>query len=200
MKQEEYSDDIEIEDSEGYRSKSDTISFRTIVLKQLQTVMAECSKEITYAGTKQRVIDGIMIEVSVPDQTDIIINSIKALKLLLGPQIEQNKDDKEIKKFFDDFDKGFIDLEAWKNNQINEYQQKAKPNISQVQMFIQTRSDKESQVKKKEEYTQFMNNLHKEYDNTLLRLYQEKVFSGICFLLNKLNFMEEVSSTVDMQP
>jgi len=199
MKPEEYPEDVDIEDSEDYRNKTDALSFRTIVLRQVQTVMSECSKEITYSGTKQRVIDGIMIEVSVPDQTDIIINSIKALKLLLGPQIGQYIDDKEIKKFFDDFDIGFKNLELWKNSCINSYEQKSVVNVNQVKMFIQTRSDNESKQKKKEEYMHFMNDLHKEYDSILLGLYQEKVFGGICFLLNKINFMQDVGSSIDLQ-
>lgn len=199
MKQEDYADNIDIEDSEDYRSKNDVLSFRTIVLKQVQAVMNECSKEITYSGTKQRVIDGILIEVSVPDQTDVIINSIKALRLLLGAHIEQNMDDKDIKKYFDDFNTGFKNLELWRDTQISNFTAKSKPNPNQVQMFIQTRNDKESLYIKQQEQTRFMNDLHKEYDRELLSLYQEKIFCGICFLLNKLNFMQDVGSSIDLQ-
>lgn len=100
----QFLDDIEFEDSENYHSQqSGGSNFKEIVLRQFQKCGTEGSKEMTVGGLMKRVIDGKVVELPVPNQIEIFINSVEVLKMILSTKLIENKGvvGERMKKFYD---------------------------------------------------------------------------------------------------
>ena len=102
MKPKEREDEIILEDSEDYR-QSEAGSYKEIVLRQFSRCCNEGSKEMTTGGTATRYINGIVMQLSLPNQKEIFCNSVNMLKTMLNSQVQGNEDIKpQVKKIEDE--------------------------------------------------------------------------------------------------
>jgi predicted RNase H-like nuclease (RuvC/YqgF family) len=68
---------------EGYFSAKN--SFKDIALNHFKKCIEEGSKEMTHGGIIERVIEGKVVQVAVPDQVEVYANSVKMLVMTLAP-------------------------------------------------------------------------------------------------------------------
>ena len=92
MRDEEFS----YEDSESYRS-DEKVSVKDIILRLFQKALREGSKEMTAAGVQKRLIDGQVVELAVPNQMQIFVNSVQMVEIPLKPYFKKTKN-KRIKQ------------------------------------------------------------------------------------------------------
>jgi len=170
--------DYQFEDSEGFRSYSDKLTIKQIVMNQLQKCMNEGSKEMDKGGKRITVIDGVPYEIMIPNQREIVINSIEMLLILVAPIVEKNKDviDEQLKKFNKDL-KELI-------TKLNEEKKKLKDELD-------TKENKEVYTK---DYNRYLSNLDDNFQMERIFLYKEKL-TAISFLLNHINYFEEAGFT-----
>ena len=169
--------EIEVEGGEGYQGKTEGLSAKQIILNQLQRCCIEGGKEMAVGGLQKRIIDGKVIEIVVPNQKEIFINSVEMLWILVQPKALELKEDDERKKEMvmtlnrvqaikDNFKKkrGNI-MEIWKTKYKRNPDRKESLNIA---LSLYDRQEEESKL----------------YDTKNILL----LISG---LLSKLNYFEE---------
>lgn len=174
-------DDMEFEDGEGFRSKAEGVTIKTIVLKQYEKCCTEGSKEMTGGGVINRIINGQLIELAVPNQREIFINSVEMLNIVLIPEIKKNK-----KLIQEDIDKFEYSLQKLNIN-LNEYMQQIDSNIT----FDDPRYKQHSEAYYKDKNISIQN-LHDNYELAKVELYKS-LLRTIGMLLNHLNYFEEES-------
>jgi len=171
--------DYQFEDSEAYRSWSDKLTIKQIVMKQLQKCMDEGSKEMDKGGKRITIIDGVPYEIMIPNQREIVINSIEMLRILVAPIIKKNKEviDEQLKKFEDDL---IILI-----NTVKEEEEKLKGELDK-------KDNKEAYIKN---YNRRLSDIENSFLMEKVILYKEKLLTAISFLLNYINYFEEEGFT-----
>lgn len=102
MRKGNVADDIEFEDIESIPSQSGG-GFKQIALDQFRKCCNEGSKEMTLGGVMLRYVQGQAVEMSVPNQVEIYINSVEMLRILLQPKLtKETAISKNIDKHYDE--------------------------------------------------------------------------------------------------
>ena len=135
--------EIEFEDVEKWKKPSDVQSMQQIVLKQLSKCIEEQSKEMDGGGLRNRVVEGNVIEIIVPNQREIFINSTEALWYLTIDVYEKNKKEvndamEKVETELDDLDKKHFE----KMKRIDDFYKKK---ISKDRRWIQQYNSKTKQ-------------------------------------------------------
>lgn len=173
-------EDIDVEDGESYNFGSKAVDYKTLVMRQFQKCCDECNKELTKKGVINRVIHGEVYQFPVPDQSDIIINCIDVLKIILQPKIEKNYD--SVKKYFDSFDSEY--------KKLQEYLESSSKDI-ELKYPAKDTSDAKAYNYTATQRNQAISTLDNTYESRLVLLYKNKILLGISFLLDKLNYLSE---------
>ena len=104
--------EITFEDVETYRKEDEKISFWSIALKQYDHCIKEGSKEMQTGGIMERVINGERIQMIVPNQREIFINSVRMLYGVLTPLVKKHMGKKkECEESFGSINKRMDELE-----------------------------------------------------------------------------------------
>ena len=147
----------EYEDPDSYGTPKE-LSFKDITLSLMKKALDESSKECSAEmGIVKRFINGEVIELFLPNQREIVINSISACCLWLGDKI-QKCDNSNIKEKFDNLNNKLIELDKWFLNQdkiLNDSQNKISPqfmNQNQYKERIGEYNTKISDLAKTYEY------------------------------------------------
>lgn len=82
--------DFHVEDGEDFKG-SDALGIKEICLEQFRRCCVEGSKEMLRGGTEIRTVRGMHVEVTVPNQREIFINSVKMLEIIMKPDILKNE-------------------------------------------------------------------------------------------------------------
>lgn len=86
MEEEKKNNDMSFEDSENYSgSSSKEVTKAQIILEQLRECIKMGSKEMCGGGTRTRIINGQEIEIMVPNQREIFVNSVEMLWSMVLP-------------------------------------------------------------------------------------------------------------------
>ncbi len=170
---------FEFEDSESYKKGEDKLSVRQIILKQLQKCMTEGSKEMTRGGTVKKIMDGRLIEESIPNQRELFINSVEMLKIPLLKRFQSyisKKDDNEIKKLFESTES--------KLKELKEEHSKIRKDIIYS--------------KNKPAHSEAVNNklglIYNEFEIEKVEIYKQLLIA-ITYLLDEEHYFEEESAT-----
>jgi len=119
----------EYEDPDSYGSPKE-LSFKEITLSLMKKALDESSKECSAEmGIVKRFINGEIIELFIPNQREVVINSVNACRLWLGDRI-QKCDNTDIKDKFEILDTKLLNLDKWMKEQdhnLNNAQQKLNP-------------------------------------------------------------------------
>ena len=161
---------IEVEDGENFYGQKN-MSKEQIILKALQRCMDEGSKEMTEGGILRRVIDGQVYEVAVPNQKEILINSIKMFWSLIFPLI--------LEKYKELCEEQLGDFTETYNELVNEY--------------TMTQSELRKNYKNKNDLyllRENINSLKSMFEEKKMDLYREKLDFGI-LVLEKENWFGE---------
>lgn len=114
-------DEIEFADSENWRGGG-TTKIQEIILRNFQKAIIEGSKEMTAGGgVVQRLVNGELIEVPVPNQREVFINSVQMLGTVLKPHLLRNPQiSDDTKQIFADFETKLKELDDRYMKQVNE--------------------------------------------------------------------------------
>ncbi len=174
--------DMQVFETEGYKAGSE-YGMKIIVYKQLQKCIDEGSKEMTRGGKITRIIDGIPIDIAVPNQREIYINSCEHLKLLILSHIKLHEN--KIKEFMkvNDFIKLFegdeIKLKKQCEGDVNKiYKEHSKYSI-------------EVQAKYEHVFNVDIQRVNDIYEEGLVSLYKTQFMRMTPALLSKTNFFGE---------
>ena len=173
-------DDMIFDDVESYKSKT-TIGIKEIALKQFQKCCNELSKEMTRGGTITRFVNGEYIQVGVPDQIQIFVNSVIALKIILQPKIVSNAIIMQ----------GHNNI--FKNTLFAVQQQKNKRSEEHYTNFYNINSKRWTNLQRmgfKERMIADLRDIDEEYDTNLLEVYKQ-FFEGLSVLMDSLNYFDE---------
>ena len=85
-------EDIVIEPSGYSYSKDRKTSYADICLNQFKKCLDEGSKEMTVGGTRQRIIDGQIVEEIVPNQVEIYCKCVYSLRQAYLGRMAEHKD------------------------------------------------------------------------------------------------------------
>ena len=83
--------EVEIEDGSEFGFSSEA-GIKEISLEHFRKCVIEGSKEMTRGGVSEKVINGKRIEVEIPNQREIFINSVKLLHTILLSELFKKKD------------------------------------------------------------------------------------------------------------
>ena len=173
---------IETIETEGYRAGSE-YGLKTIVYKQLQRCIDEGSKEMTSGGIIKRIIDGRVINIAVPNQIEIYINSCIHLKILLLEHIKKNKDIiKELTKV-DDFIESFDAKEKKLNADFESETEKKYAPYSELSFRNQ---DKYANI-----FNVSIQRIKEKFEVKVIELYKNGFLNIIPYLISKTNFFGE---------
>ena len=117
MADKDFSNEVKVEDGEDY--KGEVLGIKGIALEQYRRCCVEGSKEMKRGGISNRIISGQLIEVEIPDQREIFMNSVKLLEIVLAPELLKKDQDEFIKRI-DDVDKKIKELQKNSEETINE--------------------------------------------------------------------------------
>jgi len=178
------SNEIEIEDVDNMMSSNQTNSFKALVMEQYKRCCTEGSKEMTVGGMVTRMINGQKIEMMMPNQIQIYINTVEHLRILLDPKIQFHG---KYGKLVNTINKKTIALNRRlkkekegirdKYNKLSDKREQG--GSSEKQMYYQDYIDKLESYKNKHEFRKYM-------------LYKD-LLSILSMLLDKLNYFEEES-------
>ena len=129
----------EYEDPDSYGSSKE-LSFKDITLSLMKKALDESSKECSAEmGIVKRFINGEVIELFLPNQREIVINSVNACCLWLGDKINKC-DNKDIKGKFEQLSQKLITLDLWikdQDDKLNMLQQKISPKYMNPETYKQ---------------------------------------------------------------
>jgi len=156
-------------------SETEVSSIRNLVLRQLNKCCQELGKEMDSGGVKNRIIDGLIVQIVMPNQKEIAINSIETLRILLLPEIEKNETILADK--FCDFEKENKNIDEWHEMKIKKINEgfEILPFVLREKYF--------------EERNEKLKTAKDEYENKRLDFYK-RVLTSISFLLDHLNYFE----------
>jgi len=179
-KKDEEDSEIEFEDVEKWKKPSDIHSMQQIVLKQLSKCIDEQSKEMDGGGLRNRVVDGNVIDIIVPNQREIFINSTEALWYLTIDLYEKSKE--EVNNAMEEVDNSLDNIEK------THYKK-----IKQIDIFYRKKMSKDKR------YVSMYNSRTKQendnYELDRVQLYKVKL-AIIIRLLSKIKYGVEEGSVV----
>jgi len=179
-KKKEFSDDIEFEDSETFRG-SHTTSFKDIILEIYKRCCIEGSKDMTAeSGVFNRLVNGVVIEIVVPNQKEIFINNVDILRIALLPIFEKHK--KIFYKYIEEYNKRIDELITIRHKQIS---------------FIEQKYKNKMHLKDKDYPNLYNLDIKKQniyFENERVIIHKELLI-GISFLLSYLRYFEEEGVT-----
>lgn len=172
-------DNIDYEDSESYSGGDKNIGIKEISLRLFQKAVMEGSKEMTQGGVFKRIIDGQLVEYSVPNQVEIFCNSVEMFYYAMQPYV--SKGGKEfktqmtelLKQLTDDekdYKKDVITIKSQTKNIVQGYLSSNGINIADISNSVKIRFNK--------------------YENTKIKLRKDQL-ALLSELLSKLNYFEE---------
>ncbi len=104
--------EVQFEKSTGATQEGTEGDINSVILRQISKCVAECSKELTQGGIQTRYIQGQVVEIAVPNQMEIIINSIQALYFLSINALNKYKEKNDkVKESLETLEKSQEDLE-----------------------------------------------------------------------------------------
>ncbi len=154
---------------------AENLSFKDIIMSRFKKVLEEMSKEETEGGYQKRIMDGMVYEVIVEDQREIVINCIKALFLPLEPDIETKKD--KIKPYLDSYHE--------LKKKEKEYKEEKNKKISEKFQNINNLTPAQQEQRNGDIKTRDVNCEMISLDA------HKQLFRGICKLLKLMNYYEE---------
>lgn len=162
---------------------------RFIVMEQYRRCLNEGSKEMTTGGVAKRVVDGEVVEIIVPNQIEIFMNSVDMLKAYLTPDILDKHHVKFmlplVKKYKANL-KRLDDRYRARKAALN----KKFSNRAKVVNITDGIDDKEA---KRLLYNRTLARLHSWYVNQRLYIYRTQILVVLARLLHKVNYFEEGS-------
>lgn len=172
---------IEVEDGEDYRG-AEALGIKIIVLEQYRRCCIEGSKEMRRAGISNKIIKGVVVEVEIPDQREIFINSVKMMEIILAPELLQKKDNVHLKKL-EEIDKSIKQLEKSYEEVRKKFEEDfLEKNRRQPEIFNREKS-----------YTQ-ETRMKDDMFSKLVILFQDKLIL-LSIKLKDLNYFDEESIT-----
>lgn len=172
---------IEVEDGEDYRG-AEALGIKIIVLEQYRRCCIEGSKEMRRAGISNKIIKGIVVEVEIPDQREIFINSVKMLEIILAPELLQKEGNKYLKQL-EEIDKRIKKLEESYEEIRKEFGDAfSEKNKRQPEIFNREKSYSQETRMKDDMFSK------------LVILFQDKLIL-LSIKLNDLNYFDEESIT-----
>ena len=176
-------EDVVFEDTDSYSSKG-TSGIKDICLRQFSRCCAELSKEMTRGGVVKRIVEGQLIEIPVPDQIQIVLNSIDTLKIILEAKIKANE--KIIGERIKNFNSGLKRLSDDYTSKINKRRKEYPTNTVKRQPY-------EREILQKQ-LNDDLYALKEEYEYDLLNQYK-KLLTALSLLMDHLNYFEEKGAT-----
>jgi len=178
--------DIEIEDDFRGNQNRET-SFKQICLTQYSSCCREGSKEMTSGQTRKVVTQHGVVEIMTPNQTQIFVNTVEMLRVLLLPHIATNhkKIGPMLKKHYDDLAALNNNYEGIRGNLKKEYD-----SIPNTRQNINEPTQKELHAK---EYRTLLQKIEETYQQQLVIHYRDKLLSALSQLLSDLGYFEEGS-------
>lgn len=153
------------------------ITYKDIVLQHLQKCVVAGSREMSAGGgVMQRMVDGQLIEVPVPDTREIFINHVKQLNIILTPQLAVHEE--AMKPSIDSFKLRLKEIENIRLQEIEKleaaYKEKDKHKVAV-------------------EFNSNLKHIHNLYEAEKAMAYQD-LLKGMCILLSKMQFFEEAGN------
>ena len=173
----------EYEDIENYGSGSGGGGIKEICLRLFSKACSEGSREWTESGIITRFMNGQSVEVMLPDQREIFINSVQMLHTAVLPKEMRCKDD-DINKMFKDVKDAISKLNKWRDDGLAELRSQ----FSQGKMQ-HLKVDMKNQ--KVSEYNHTMKEIETTYNHKLTHIHKD-LLNAISCLMDKLNYFEEV--------
>jgi len=169
--QKPFDNDIVVEDGEDYFGKSDTIGLREIVYEQYRRCCVEGSKEMVRGGTSTKVFKDKVIQVEIPNQREIFINSVKMFESVMTPEFQVEKHSKYIEEI-NKLKEKETDLSQEYKDEVNTFLKKYKVK-GWAYSNIQDINDK--------------------YEKILVQLYMER-FIIVAKIFKTLNYFDEAGA------
>ncbi len=169
----------EFEDSEGYKKGEDKLSIRQIILNQLQKCMTEGSKEMVRGGTIKRIVGGKTMEIAIPNQREVFINSVEMLKIPLLRRFKHycnKKGDNDIKDIFGSTEKELKEL---------------KEDYIKVRNAIVSNKNKNENINATNTR---VGSIYNDFEIRKVEIYKQFLMA-VSYLLDEENYFEEVSAT-----
>jgi len=172
-------DNIDYEDSESYSGGDKNIGIKEISLRLFQKAVMEGSKEMTQGGVFKRIIDGQLIEYSVPNQVEIFCNSVEMFYYAMQPYVARGGEEfkTQIKELLEqlieaekDYKEDVTAIKSQTKNISEGYLSSNGINIADISNSVKIRFNK--------------------YENTKIKLRKDQL-ALLSELLSKLNYFEE---------
>ena len=175
-------DSLEI--TEG--GSSDKSLYSVQVMEQYRACIRESSKEKTTGGIIYRIINGEKVEVAVPNQLEIFINTVDALFVMLTPYVVDHQD--HIGKEVNDFDD--------RHKKIKEHAEKLRKQYTKKFNSMSTKKGPNGISERdlhRDKYKLLMKEINEREE---LSLYEANKYLLVAMtkLLKRLNWFEELGS------
>ena len=116
--------DISVEDGENSFG-SNAAGIKEIALNLFQKSCFEGSKEMVKGGTVTKFVSGKFVEVDVPNQREVFINSVRVLHYVLLPELTRNE---ELLKEMQEIDNEVKEIEKKKYDELKAFEVKYNQN------------------------------------------------------------------------
>jgi len=175
-------ENIQVEDPNAMPTEGGTV--KELVMRQLSRCVTEGSKEMDGGGIRKRIVQGQLVEIGVPNQREIFINSVEMLYFILEPYLKNDKAViKKVGKLFDNFDKN-------KDGICLEYQ-KNLTNAQNRANFITANARGWVKDDSKGVYGEESQKARENYELKLVDLYKKRL-QALSFLLDELDYFSNV--------
>jgi len=169
-----FTDDIIIEDSENFfGGNGKGIDIKQIALGKFNKALEEGSKEMSRGGIQRKLVQGIWMDIEVPNQREIFINSVDMLRSSIISHLQTSK----LKKDMDNIDKEIEELNKSYKERIQKLNENDKniKNRSFGKLGINTSAfSTESDL----------------YELNIVKLYKKKL-DILSLLLKEINYFNE---------
>jgi len=173
--QEDKPTDFVVEDGEDYRSNT-AIGLKEIAIEQYRRACLEGSKEMTRAGERRVIRNGMATIIDIPDQRQVFMNSVQILKGTLMEKILQDKETLEKLNIIDEEIKNINLVYKIRYKKIVEYDTRVQSNSSSKRLSPSN-----------------YDNLIEERDLKIVETHR-KLLTTLSLLLCKLNYLGESSA------
>ena len=175
----------EYEDIENYGGGSGGGGIKEICLRLFSKACSEGSREWTESGIITRFMNGQSVEVMLPDQREIFINSVQMLHTAVLPK-EMRCKDEPIKEMFKGVKEKISKLDKWKSEGMNDLRSEfSKEKMQNLKVDMKNQ--------KVMEYNHTVKDIETTYNHKLTQIHKE-LLNAISCLMDKLNYFEEVGA------
>lgn len=177
-----------IEDGEIGSQQKTHRSFHSIVLDTLAECQDNMAKEQGLGGTARRIINGEVVEILMPNQLEITVNSIRSLMLLLHSEIlDHPKIAKKLNEFEEKLEKT---KEVYDSNIAHVNMRYKEPHQSNIYDETKRQQIEEYRVNHRHK----INSLMRRKREKVLHLHVEELFPLLMELLKELNYFTEATA------